>query len=131
MGDGVLGVGDEADPAVALAFGLPLCLRRIGLLMRAGCPPAVLRISIPPIRGRSLAYVSPTLQYLGVGRPLREPGRGAQHKIGVYHFVHPDDHDLLDEPGRLLGLILGMLDDQLVLAGDHELGVQIPRQARS
>jgi hypothetical protein len=24
-----------------------------------------------------------------------------------------------------------MLDDQLVLAGDHELGVQIPRQARS
>jgi hypothetical protein len=45
------------------------------------------------------------------GHPLEVVGTQA----GVENLLHPGDHDLLGEYRHLLGLLLGALDDQLVV----------------
>ncbi len=48
-------------------------------------------------------------------------------QTGVYDLVHSSDHDLLEKAGRPLGLLLGALDDQLVVEAEDELGTEVLR----
>jgi hypothetical protein len=45
----------------------------------------------------------------------------------VNDLVHPGDHDLLHKPRYLLGLTLLALHYQLVMDGEDQLGVEVPR----
>lgn len=54
-----------------------------------------------------------------------DPLRVVNVQPRIDDLVHPVDHDLLDEAGHLLGLLLGALDDQFVMHGEHELGVEV------
>ena len=46
-------------------------------------------------------------------------------QTGIEDLVHPVDHDPLEKAGYLLGLLFGTLQDQRVVAGDHELRVEV------
>ena len=64
---------------------------------------SVLLLSLAP----AINYVDNHLH----GNPLGVVGAEA----GVENLLHPGDHDLLGEYRHLLGLLLGALDDQLVV----------------
>ncbi len=56
-----------------------------------------------------MLVIAPAFGYLDIhlyGNPVGMLGT----KAGIYHLVHTGDHDLLDEPGHLRGLVFGALD---------------------
>ncbi len=72
----------------------------------------------------SCLSLAPAISYLDVylhGNPVGV----VSVQPRVEDLIHPGDHDFLYELRDLFGLILGALDDQLVVAGDHELGVEV------
>jgi len=66
---------------------------------------------------RLASLAAPALKYLDVDLHGNPVGVGVQ--VRVQDLVHPGDHDLLDEPGYFLSLLIEALVDQLVVAGDH------------
>jgi hypothetical protein len=67
------------------------------------------------------AIITPSLQGLHI-HLYRNPVGVVNVQTRVYHLAHSGDHDLLDELGYLLDLILGGLDDQLIV---HGVGVTV------
>jgi len=66
-----------------------------------------------------LLSLAPAINYFDFylhGHPLGVVGTQA----GVENILHPSDHDLLGEYRHLLGLLLGALDDNLIVDGEDE-----------
>src|SRR5215203_3571652 len=65
----------------------------------------------------SCLSLAPALNYFDIhlhGHPLGVVGAEA----GVENLIHPGDHDLLHEHCPLLGLLLGALEDNLIVDGE-------------